>query len=186
VCLLVAGRGTGRREAHCAQLGDTAGPARGLPLLVWLTVETVRALCCCLTCLILNWDADGQAATVTMGGARQICTAEETQAMAAAVDSRLDVFCEWAMATAAGGVSKEVLSMTPWGCLRSVGAMGRSMKVRGNESSSLSFLSRSRIEKSNRDEWKECLPMGSSWLRGGGCSGSTAAVGAEGFLGDRA
>jgi hypothetical protein len=102
-----------------------------------------------------------------MGGAKRICAAEETRAMAAAVDSRLDAFCEWAVATAAGGVSKEVLAMTPWGCSRSGGVMGSSMKVRGNESSSLSLLFRSRMEKSNRDKWNERSPVGSSWLGGG-------------------
>ena len=56
---MVAGRGAGRREAHWARLGDTAGAARGLPPLVWLTVETVRAFCCCLKCLGWDWDADG-------------------------------------------------------------------------------------------------------------------------------
>jgi hypothetical protein len=59
VCLLVAGRGAGRREANWARLEDTAGAARGLPLLVWLTVETVRTLCCCLKCLGLDWDGGG-------------------------------------------------------------------------------------------------------------------------------
>jgi hypothetical protein len=95
-----------------------------------------------------------------------MCAAEETRAMAAAVDSRRDALGEGAVATAAGGVSKEVLALTPRGCSKSGGVMGSSMKVRGNESSSLSLLSRSRMEKSNRDDWNECSSVGSSWVGG--------------------